>query len=407
MGSVYTVGQANAYIKNMFTQDFLLNHISVRGEVSNCKYHSSGHIYFSIKDKSGVLSCIMFAGKRRGLDFEMREGQKVIVTGNIDVYERDGKYQLYANRIEKEGTGELYKRFLELKQELEDMGMFSPEYKKPIPPYAMTIGIVTAKTGAAVQDIMNISKRRNPYVRLILYPAKVQGEEAAKSIADGIECLDKRGVDVIIAGRGGGSIEDLWAFNEEIVARAIFGCNTPVISAVGHETDFTIADYVADLRAPTPSAAAELAVFEYEKLVNGLEDINRRLLNRLNNRIMSYRHRLSDYEWKLGKLSPSNMLNNKRQYLADLELRLYDIMKSKTVNRRHSLMLMAERLNGLSPLNKLSGGYAYVSDGSGNPVNSLSDIECEDRLEIYVKDGSIDVAVLDKQYIDIHERFNK
>lgn len=407
MGSVYTVGQANAYIKNMFTQDFLLNHISVRGEVSNCKYHSSGHIYFSIKDKSGVLSCIMFAGKRRGLDFEMREGQKVIVTGNIDVYERDGKYQLYANRIEKEGTGELYKRFLELKQELEDMGMFSPEYKKPIPPYAMTIGIVTAKTGAAIQDIMNISKRRNPYVRLILYPAKVQGEEAAKSIADGIECLDKRGVDVIIAGRGGGSIEDLWAFNEEIVARAIFGCNTPVISAVGHETDFTIADYVADLRAPTPSAAAELAVFEYEKLVNGLEDINRRLLNRLNNRIMLYRHRLSDYEWKLGKLSPSNMLNNKRQYLADLELRLYDIMKSKTVNRRHSLMLMAERLNGLSPLNKLSGGYAYVSDGSGNPVNSLSDIECEDRLEIYVKDGSIDVAVLDKQYIDIHERFNK
>lgn len=407
MGSVYTVGQANAYIKNMFTQDFLLNHISVRGEVSNCKYHSSGHIYFSIKDKSGVLSCIMFAGKRRGLDFEMREGQKVIVTGNIDVYERDGKYQLYANRIEKEGTGELYKRFLELKQELEDMGMFSPEYKKPIPPYAMTIGIVTAKTGAAIQDIMNISKRRNPYVRLILYPAKVQGEEAAKSIADGIECLDKRGVDVIIAGRGGGSIEDLWAFNEEIVARAIFGCNTPVISAVGHETDFTIADYVADLRAPTPSAAAELAVFEYEKLVNGLEDINRRMLNRLNNRIMSYRHRLSDYEWKLGKLSPSNMLNNKRQYLADLELRLYDIMKSKTVNRRHSLMLMAERLNGLSPLNKLSGGYAYVSDGSGNPVNSLSDIECEDRLEIYVKDGSIDVAVLDKQYIDIHERFNK
>lgn len=407
MGSVYTVGQANAYIKNMFTQDFLLNHISVRGEVSNCKYHSSGHIYFSIKDKSGVLSCIMFAGKRRGLDFEMREGQKVIVTGNIDVYERDGKYQLYANRIEKEGTGELYKRFLELKQELEDMGMFSPEYKKPIPPYAMTIGIVTAKTGAAIQDIMNISKRRNPYVRLILYPAKVQGEDAAKSIADGIECLDKRGVDVIIAGRGGGSIEDLWAFNEEIVARAIFGCNTPVISAVGHETDFTIADYVADLRAPTPSAAAELAVFEYEKFVNGLEDVNRRLLNRLNNRIMLYRHRLSDYEWKLGKLSPSNMLNNKRQYLADLELRLYDIMKSKTVNRRHSLMLMAERLNGLSPLNKLSGGYAYVSDDSGNPVTSLSDIECEDRLEIYVKDGSLDVTVLDKHYIDINERFNK
>lgn len=407
MGSVYTVGQANAYIKNMFMQDFLLNHISVRGEVSNCKYHSSGHIYFSIKDKSGVLSCIMFAGKRRGLDFEIREGQKVIVTGTIDVYERDGKYQLYADRVEKEGTGELYKRFLELKQELEDMGMFSPEYKKPIPSYAMTIGIVTSKTGAAIQDIINISKRRNPFVRLILYPAKVQGEDAGESIADGIECLDKRSVDVIIVGRGGGSIEDLWAFNEEIVARAIFGCNTPVISAVGHETDFTIADYVADLRAPTPSAAAELAVFEYQKFVNGLEDVNRRLSDRLNNRIMLYRRKLTDYEWKLKKLSPSNMLNNKRQYLADLELRLYDIVKAKTVDRRHRLMLLTERLNGLSPLNKLSGGYAYVSDGSGNPVNSLIDVECEDRLEIYVKDGRLDVAVLDKHYIDIRERWNK
>lgn len=407
MGSVYTVGQANAYIKNMFTQDFLLNNISVRGEVSNCKYHSSGHIYFSIKDKSGVLSCIMFSGKRRGLDFEMREGQKVIVTGNIDVYERDGKYQLYASRIEKEGTGELYKRFLELKQELEDMGMFSEEYKKPIPEYAMTIGIVTAKTGAAVQDIINISKRRNPYVRLILYPARVQGEDAAESIANGIECLDRRGVDVIIAGRGGGSIEDLWAFNEEIVARAIFGCNTPVISAVGHETDFTIADYVADLRAPTPSAAAELAVFEYDKFVNGLEEVNRRLLNRLNNKIILYRHRLTDYEWKLKKLSPSNMLNNKRQYLADLELRIYDIMTSKIRNRRHSLMLMTERLNGLSPLNKLSGGYAYISDDSGNPVNSISDIECKDELEVYVKDGSLKVTVQDKHYIDINDRFNK
>lgn len=407
MGSIYTVGQANAYIKNMFSQDFLLNNISVRGEVSNCKYHSSGHIYFSIKDKSGVLSCIMFAGKRRGLNFEMQEGQKVIVTGNIDVYERDGKYQLYAGRIEKEGTGELYKRFLELKQELEEMGMFSPEYKKPVPRYAMTVGIVTAKTGAAIQDIINISKRRNPYVRLVLYPAKVQGEDAALTIAEGIECLDKRGVDVIIAGRGGGSIEDLWAFNEEIVARAIFGCNTPIISAVGHETDFTIADYVADLRAPTPSAAAELAVFEYDKLVNSLEEGKNRLLSRLNHKVMIYRQRLSDYEWKIKKLSPANMLNTKRQYLADLELRLYDSLKSKTRNRRQDLMILTERLNGLSPLNKLSGGYAYVSSESGLPVNSIAEAECGDRLEVYVKDGSLNVTVFDKHDIDIKNRFNQ
>lgn len=407
MGSVYTVGQANAYIKNMFSQDFLLNNISVRGEVSNCKYHSSGHIYFSIKDKSGVLSCIMFAGKRRGLDFEMREGQNVIVTGNIDVYERDGKYQLYAGRIEKEGTGELYKRFLELKQELEEMGMFSPEYKKPIPRYAMTVGIVTAKTGAAIQDIINISKRRNPYVRLILYPAKVQGEGSAISVAQGIECLDKKGVDVIIVGRGGGSIEDLWAFNEEVVARAIFGCQTPVISAVGHETDFTIADYVADLRAPTPSAAAELAVFEYDTLRKGIEEARDRLSNRLNNRLVSYRHWLAEYEWKLKKLSPANMLNNKRQYLADLELKLAESMKAKTKLRRQELTLLTERLNGLSPLNKLSGGYAYVSNDSGQPVNSLTAVECEDRLYVYVKDGSLNVKVMEKHSADIEDRFNK
>lgn len=407
MGSVYTVGQANAYIKNMFSQDFLLNNISVRGEVSNCKYHSSGHIYFSIKDKSGVLSCIMFAGKRRGLDFEMREGQNVIVTGNIDVYERDGKYQLYAGRIEKEGTGELYKRFLELKCELEEMGMFSPEYKKPIPRYAMTVGIVTAKTGAAIQDIINISKRRNPYVRLILYPAKVQGEGSGISVAQGIECLDKKGVDVIIVGRGGGSIEDLWAFNEEVVARAIFGCQTPVISAVGHETDFTIADYVADLRAPTPSAAAELAVFEYDTLIKGIEEARDRLSGRLHHKLVSYKHLLAEYEWKLKKLSPANMLNNKRQYVADLELKLAECIKAKTKQRRQKLMLLTERLNGLSPLNKLSGGYAYVSNGSGQPVNSLTEVECEDRLYVYVKDGSLNVKVLEKHAVDIEDRFNK
>ena len=244
----------------MFVQDFMLNRISVRGEVSNCKYHRSGHIYFTLKDEGGALSCVMFAGSRRGLAFPMKDGDRVVVRGAVDVYERDGRYQLYAREIALEGAGLLYERFLALKAELEEMGMFAPEYKQPIPAYVKRLGIVTAPTGAAVRDIQNIALRRNPFIQLILYPALVQGEGAKESIVRGIETLDALGLDAIIVGRGGGSIEDLWAFNEECVARAIFNCRTPVISAVGHETDTTIADFVADLRAPTPSAAAERCV---------------------------------------------------------------------------------------------------------------------------------------------------
>ena len=266
MASVYSVSQVNSYIKNMFAQDFALSRITVRGEVSNCKYHSSGHIYFTLKDAGGTLAAVMFAGQRRmGLRFQMQEGQQVVVSGAVDVYERDGKYQLYAKKIELDGLGGLFEQFLRLRDELDEMGMFDPGYKQPIPKYAASVGVVTAPTGAAIQDIMNISARRNPFVQLVLYPALVQGAGAAASIAAGIRTLDAMDLDVLIVGRGGGSIEDLWAFNEEVVARAIFDCQTPVISAVGHETDVTIADYVADLRAPTPSAAAELAVFDYRQ----------------------------------------------------------------------------------------------------------------------------------------------
>lgn len=396
MNSVYTVAQMNQYIKNMFTQDFLLNNVSVKGEVSNCKYHSSGHIYFSIKDSSSVLNCIMFAGKRNGLNFRMNDGDKVVVTGSINIYERDGKYQLYANKIEKEGTGDLYKRFLLLKEELEEMGMFADEYKKPIPRYAMTVGIVTADTGAAIQDIINISTRRNPYVRLVLYPAKVQGEGAADTIVKGIECLDRLGLDVMIVGRGGGSIEDLWAFNEEKVARAIFECNTPIISAVGHETDYTIADYVADLRAPTPSAAAELAVFEYDRLCMIIKDTENRLKRKLTDNIRIYRKKVEDMQWKLDKMSPANNLKSKRQQLADIEIRLDELIRRKIINRRHELELLAERLNGISPLNKLSGGYAYVETENRKALKSISQIEKKDKLTLYVTDGIAKVEVISK-----------
>jgi exodeoxyribonuclease VII large subunit len=301
----------------MFGQDYLLNRLYVKGEVSNCKYHTSGHIYFSLKDETGAIACVMFAAQRSNMKFRLSEGQRVIVLGSVRVYERDGKYQLYANDIVLDGIGLLYERFQALKKELEEMGMFALEYKKPIPVYCKKVGIVTAPTGAAIRDIMNISRRRNPYVQLILYPALVQGEMAAPSIVKGIETLDQMGLDVIIVGRGGGSMEDLWAFNEEEVARAIFNCQTPVISAVGHETDTTIADYVADLRAPTPSAAAELAVYNIRDLLDKQENYKMRINMAMSNRIRFLRKELETYELRIKNLSPAQQLLEKRTLTAD------------------------------------------------------------------------------------------
>ena len=267
---VYSVSSVNQYIKNMFMNEYALAVIFVKGEISNCKYHSSGHIYFSLKDASSQLACVMFRGDRGGLAFRMENGQEVVVGGSVNVYERDGKYQLYAKKIVLAGSGLLAEKYEQLKKKLEAAGYFDEDRKLPIPLYVKRVGIVTAKTGAAIQDMMQIAARRNPYVQLILYPAMVQGEGAAGSIARGIKRLDGESVDVIIIGRGGGSMEDLWAFNEEIVADAIFHCRTPVISAVGHETDTTISDYVADLRAPTPSAAVELAVYDVRQVLEEL-----------------------------------------------------------------------------------------------------------------------------------------
>ena len=397
MASVYTVSQVTAYIRNMFTQDFALNRISIRGEVSNCKYHTSGHIYFTLKDGGAQIAAVMFAGQRKGLDFELREGQEVTVSGTVDVYERDGRYQLYAKEITREGKGDLFRQFEKLRNELEEMGMFDSCYKQPIPKYARKVGIVTAGTGAAIRDIMNISARRNPYVQLILYPALVQGEQAKYSIAKGIETLDRMGLDVLIVGRGGGSIEDLWAFNEEMVARAIFNCTTPVISAVGHETDVTIADYVADLRAPTPSAAAELAVFDYGQFVEQV-NLYRQVLERsMERRLEKLHFRLDQCGMRLKLLSPEKQLNDRRQRLADMESRLERMMEEnlglsrrKLEDRRrrlearmalgltegkHRLALLSGRLDGLSPLKKLGGGFGFVTDARGRAFTSITRLE--------------------------------
>lgn len=394
MQHVYTVKQVNAYIKNMFTQDFMLNRIAVKGEVSNCKYHSSGHIYFSLKDASGVIACVMFAGNRGGLAFRMTEGQQVIVMGSVSTYERDGRYQLYAREIRLDGEGVLYERFQALRQELDEMGMFAAEYKQPIPKYVRKVGIVTAPTGAAVRDIMNIASRRNPYVQLILYPALVQGEGAAKSIVRGIRALDEYGVDVIIAGRGGGSIEDLWAFNEECVARAIFDCHTPVISAVGHETDITIADFVADLRAPTPSAAAELAVYEYGQTKNAMEEIRFTMRKYLMEQIQRTRHESEWYLLKLRLSHPGNQLRTKKQQLTDMEDRIRHLMEHKITEERNRILLCTEQMKRLSPLERLSGGYAFVSKSDGKPIREIGDVQEKDRMQIYLKDGMIEAEVI-------------
>lgn len=393
MKNVYSVGQVNRYVKNMFTQDFFLQKVYVKGEVSNCKYHTSGHIYFSLKDETGTISCVMFAGQRRGLGFPMKDGDKVVVGGTVDVYERDGRYQLYAKEITLEGAGDLYERFLALKQELEEMGMFAQEYKQPIPPFVRKLGVVTAPTGAAVQDIRNVSLRRNPYLQIILYPALVQGEGAAESVAKGIRMLDEAGVDVIIAGRGGGSIEDLWAFNEEIVARAIFECRTPVISAVGHETDFTIADFVADLRAPTPSAAAELAVYDYRSVLEAAGSLRERLHRAMWGKTELFREKLSGYQTKLSYVSPQNRLREDRQRLLSLEEAVETAMNLKIKEERQRLSVYLERFSGLSPLKKLNQGYSYVADEKGKTVTSIAGIKKKDRLFISVTDGTIETEV--------------
>lgn len=390
MASVYSVGQINAYIKRMFTEDFLLNRVYVKGEVSNCKYHTSGHIYFSLKDETGTISCLMFASAGKSMTFRMKNGQKVVVFGGINVYERDGTYQLYAKEIRLDGLGELYERFEALKQELEEMGMFAPEYKQPIPRYIRTLGVVTAPTGAAVRDIINIARRRNPGIKLLLYPAKVQGEGAAESIVRGIRMLDQSEADTIIVGRGGGSIEDLWAFNEEIVARAVFECRTPVISAVGHETDTTICDFAADLRAPTPSAGAELAVEDRTQLLSMLIQYEDQMDRILQQKLEQAKSRLEQYRLRLLMRDPKNRIQEQGKRLTEKQERLQLLMKKRLEQEQTRLLVYLEKMKGLSPLIKLEQGYAFVTDQENRRVTRAGQVRKGDLLRLYLSDGFIE-----------------
>ncbi|WP_026497219.1 exodeoxyribonuclease VII large subunit [Butyrivibrio sp. WCD3002] len=390
MRNVYTVAQVNSFIKNMFQQEPLLNLLTIKGEVSNCKYHSSGHIYFTLKDASGAISCVMFNGNRAaGLKFQMKDGQQVLVTGTVDVYPRDGKYQVYARKIEPDGEGALFEKFERLKAELEERGMFDKCYKRPIPKYIKTLGVVTAQTGAAVKDIINVSTRRNPYVQIILYPAIVQGDGAAESVAAGIEALERMNVDVIIVGRGGGSIEDLWAFNEEVVANAIFNCNIPIISAVGHETDTTISDFVADMRAPTPSAAAELAVYDVSLLIQDINDYQDILGRRMMDKINLLRQKEANDRRLLQHLSPVARIRDQRMRAAQSRDRLERLMLERIRDKKHLLDVDIERLKALSPLDKLKSGFSYIADKDGQNIKKISQVKAGDELDIYVSDGLI------------------
>ena len=396
---VYSVSSVNQYIKSLFMDDFALNHIYVRGEVSNCKYHSSGHIYFTLKDRGGAIACVMFAGNRKGLNFRMTEGMAVIVFGSVSVYERDGRYQLYAREIMQEGAGKLYEAYEALKKKLLAEGLFDEEHKQDIPKYPKRLGVVTARTGAAVQDIINVSLRRNPWLQIVFCPATVQGEGAAQSVVRGIHALEEAGVDVMIVGRGGGSIEDLWAFNEEMVARAVYNCKIPVISAVGHETDTTIIDYVADLRAPTPSAAAELAVPDMRIVLGQLQGYEEALEAAMEQIVALCRQRVDSYARVFRHLNPQSRLNDRRQRLMEIEDRLRLGMERRIEQAKSELAIRTQQLEGVSPLRQLERGYAYVSDEAGHGVASAEQVTVGQHLFLDVKDGMIEseVTAIQKQ----------
>lgn len=395
MRSVYSVSQINTYIQKMFQEDYLLGDVSVSGEISNCKYHSSGHIYFTLKDVNSAISCVMFASSARSLTFRLEDGMAVVVKGGIDTYIRDGKYQIYVKEAVKDGEGVLAAKFEELKRRLKNEGLFDEEFKRPLPKFPKTVGIVTAPTGAAVRDIINISKRRNPYISLILYPAIVQGDEAPDSIVKGIETLENAGVDVIIVGRGGGSLEDLWGFNEEKVAYAVFNSSIPIISAVGHETDFTICDFVSDLRAPTPSAAAELAVPEISQTINEIETFKEALTDKMLQIVSGKRKQSELYSQKLKNLSPSHRIREKRMESARFSDALNNAMEAKIVAARNRMNLYISELKAVSPLDRLNGGLAYVSGTDNKRITTVGNMNKGDSISLRMQDGEA-IAVVEE-----------
>lgn len=394
--NILSVTELNLYIKRVFENDLLLSSITIKGEISNFKHHSTGHMYMSLKDETGVIRAVMFRYAASSLDFKPENGMKVIVRGRVSVYERDGQYQIYIDRMQRDGLGEKHLAFEKLKAKLNEEGLFDQKFKKPLPKYPRKIGIVTAPTGAAIRDILNILSRRFKYSDVVLYPVLVQGENAADSIVEAIEFFNRENyVDVMIIGRGGGSIEDLWAFNEEIVARAVFKSEIPVISAVGHEIDFTISDFVADLRAPTPSAAAELVVPDKNELLEKFNNVLIRMNNCVKQSVEKKRLTLKYFEDNSALKNISLKINEKRMHIDSLYTDFENVIFNIINEKKKQLSIQVSKLEGLSPLGTLLRGFSLSFKADGGLIKSVLDVNVSDRIDIKLSDGTV-TAIAEK-----------
>ncbi|MBU3219829.1 exodeoxyribonuclease VII large subunit [Clostridium algidicarnis] len=392
-----TVTLVNSYVKKMLDNDIILNNLKIKGEVSNFKKHSSGHLYFSLKDDSSKINCVMFKDYASLLDINMEDGLMVEIRGKIKVYQKEGSYQLYCEEIKKQGVGELYLAFLKLKETLEKEGLFKLEHKKPLPLYPKKIGVITSPTGAAIKDVINVAKRRNPYIDIIIYPALVQGIGSSSNVIRGIEYLEKdKKVEVIIIARGGGSIEELWSFNDEALARRIYESKTPIVTGVGHETDYTIVDFVSDLRAPTPSAAAEIVFKNHSEIKKEVDYNYNRLQKSMEDNLLRKKNEVNLLKNTIEFNSPMTYILNEHKKIEIINDRLNISMKKKVSEEKNKLGYMLELLNSRNPLNILNKGYTLVKDESGKIVKDSKKLSGEQQIEIKFRDGSLKAKIESK-----------
>ncbi|WP_283691556.1 exodeoxyribonuclease VII large subunit [Clostridium perfringens] len=389
-----SVGEVNNYVKKLVENDFILKNLNVKGEISNLKFHSSGHIYFSLKDENSKVNCIMFKNNAVNLDFRLEEGMKVEIKARLGVYHKEGTYQLYCENIKKAGIGELFEEFHKLKKELSEEGIFDEKYKRALPKFPKRIGIITARTGAAVRDIINVIQRRNKSLDIILYPAKVQGENAADSIIEGIRYFNnEKSVDVIILGRGGGSIEELWAFNSRELAYEIFNSRIPTVSAVGHEVDFTISDFVSDMRAPTPSAAGELVSPSLQEMINDLVNKKEFLHRAIDRRFLNSKRDVDLLHKGLKGNNPKHIIEKRIKEVNSLEEKLNFLGKRKIDKAKDELIALNSILQTLNPLNTLGRGYSVIMDKKDKVINKVSELKKNDMVKVIMKDGSVNIDI--------------
>lgn len=389
-----SVGEVNNYVKKLVENDFILKNLNVKGEISNLKFHSSGHIYFSLKDENSKVNCIMFKNNAVNLDFRLEEGMKVEIKARLGVYHKEGTYQLYCENIKKAGIGELFEEFHKLKKELSEEGIFDEKYKRALPKFPKRIGIITARTGAAVRDIINVIQRRNKSLDIILYPAKVQGENAADSIIEGIRYFNnEKSVDVIILGRGGGSIEELWTFNNRDLAYEIFNSRIPTVSAVGHEVDFTISDFVSDMRAPTPSAAGELVSPSLQEMINDLLNKKEFLHRAIDRKFLNAKKDVDLLHKGLKGNNPKHIIEKRIKEVNSLEEKLNFLGKRKIDKAKDELIALNSILKTLNPLNTLGRGYSVIMDKKDKVINEVSELKKNDMVKVIMKDGSVNIDI--------------